>query len=242
MYPFGGLPDNLAGFCALLRREYGFHIGGGELLDAARALVIIDLSNQQAVRSALRTVLSGTREDVTVFDAAFDRFFLSRGPARPDQTATLQRERETAASGEGEPLPQRTRTSGASAAEIEESPGEDMGPMMPFAAGEEDNEADATVRRGSFSPAPVAGSEAVEVSAVDDAWVAAARALVRRVELGPARKWRTAPKGRRFDLRRTLRASVQTGGEPLTPRWLARPKRQPRFIVVHRRAELAASA
>src|SRR5262249_60702458 len=65
-----------------------------------------------------------------------------------------------------------------------------------------------------------------------DAWVAAARTLVRRVELGPARKWRTAPKGRRFDLRRTLRASVQTGGEPLTPRWLARPKRQPRFIVL----------
>jgi len=56
--------------------------------------------------------------------------------------------------------------------------------------------------------------------------------LVRRVQLGPSRKWRAAPRGRRFDLRRTLRASLQTGGEPLTPRWMTRPKRQPRFVVL----------
>jgi uncharacterized protein with von Willebrand factor type A (vWA) domain len=75
-------------------------------------------------------------------------------------------------------------------------------------------------------------SEAPDVSGVDEAWVAAARMLVRRVQLGPSRQWRAAQKGRRFDLRRTLRASVQTGGEPLAPRWLTRPRRQPRFIVL----------
>src|SRR5206468_3309860 len=83
--------------------------------------------------------------------------------------------------------------------------------------------------RASYSPLGVESSEVPEVSDVDEAWVTAARALVRRVQLGPSRKWRAAAKGRRFDVRRTLRASLQTGGESLAPRWLARPRRLPRF-------------
>jgi hypothetical protein len=102
--------------------------------------------------------------------------------------------------------------------------------MLPLETSEK--EEGRTVARASYSPVGVESSEAPEISDVDDAWVTAARALVRRVELGPSRKWRPAAKGRRFDMRRTLRASLQTGGEPLVPRWLARPHRQPRFVVL----------
>src|SRR5262249_16660151 len=35
-----------------------------------------------------------------------------------------------------------------------------------------------------------------------------------------------------FDFRRTFRASLQTGGEPLKPRWLAHPLRNPRVVVI----------
>ena len=95
MYPFGGLPENLASFCALLRRQYGFHIGAGELIDAARALQLVNLSDEQSVRSALRTVLAGTQDDVAVFDAAFERFFRFRpGTRAQDQVSSLQRERD----------------------------------------------------------------------------------------------------------------------------------------------------
>ena len=38
--------------------------------------------------------------------------------------------------------------------------------------------------------------------------------------------------GTRFDLRRTLRVSLQTGGEALSPRWLHRPRRTPRFVLL----------
>jgi len=31
MYPFGDLPGNLAAFCGVLRREYGFRLGPGEI-------------------------------------------------------------------------------------------------------------------------------------------------------------------------------------------------------------------
>lgn len=230
MYAFGGLPENLAGFCALLRREYAFRIGSGELLDAARALDIVDLSSEPAVRSALRTILTGTRDDVVAFDEAFDRFFLPRpGMRGRGARSSLEREPDAAASRQGKATEPR-RATGAHDAEMETAAAAGTGPMTPIEISE-DEEA-GSIARASYSPMSVERSEAPEIPGVDDAWVAVARALVRRVQLGPARKWRPRVRGRRFDLRRTLRASLQTGGEPLAPRWLARPHRQPRFVVL----------
>ena len=60
MYPFGSLPENLIAFGAVLRRDHGFRIGPGELHDAARALEVVDLADERAVRHALRPILSGT--------------------------------------------------------------------------------------------------------------------------------------------------------------------------------------
>ena len=63
MYPFGSLPVNLVAFCGVLRREHGFHIGPGDVRDAARALEIIDLHDERAVRHALRPTLSRTVDE-----------------------------------------------------------------------------------------------------------------------------------------------------------------------------------
>jgi uncharacterized protein with von Willebrand factor type A (vWA) domain len=40
------------------------------------------------------------------------------------------------------------------------------------------------------------------------------------------------PVGPRFDFRRTMRSSLQTGGEALKPRWQGHPWRNPRLVVV----------
>jgi uncharacterized protein with von Willebrand factor type A (vWA) domain len=56
--------------------------------------------------------------------------------------------------------------------------------------------------------------------------------FVRRLNLGLSRRWRPASRGRRFDLRRALRAALQTGGEALSPRWLRHPRRAPRFVLL----------
>jgi uncharacterized protein with von Willebrand factor type A (vWA) domain len=230
MPAYAGLPENLASFCTLLRREYGFRIGAGELLDAARALEIVDIASQPAVRAALRTVLAGTREDAAVFDEAFDRFFLSRRSRAEDQTLLLQREAERGTGGQAAARVPVSQTS-ATLADLEEGRGEGSGPMSPLEAGEDDADG-APLRGASYSVVGVDSSEAPQISRPDEAWVAAARALVRRVRLGPSRRWRAAPKGRRFDVRRTWRSSLQTGGELLAARWLAQPRRHPRFIVL----------
>ena len=47
-----------------------------------------------------------------------------------------------------------------------------------------------------------------------------------RLQRGLSRRWHSAPRGRRFDLRRTLRGSLHTGGEAVVPRWRARVRRR----------------
>jgi uncharacterized protein with von Willebrand factor type A (vWA) domain len=94
-------------------------------------------------------------------------------------------------------------------------------------------ERSATAGRSGYSPLEIeAGGEAPWLVPAEPAWRSAAHAFVRRVQLGLSRRWRPGARGRRFDLRRTLRASVQTGGEPLTVRWLKRTKRTPRIVLL----------
>ena len=228
MHPFGGLPENLASFCALLRGQYGFHVGPGELVDAARALDVVSLTDQQTVRHALRAVLAGTRDDVAVFDEAFDRFFLEESPmGRPQEKSSTVRPEP---GDEGRERSLSKRSSAAPSADSDKSPDAGPGPITPLAAGESGE--GPPLAAASYSPMGAPATAEVELSAVDDGWVNAARVLVRRIYLGVSRRWRPGAKGRRFDLRRTLRTSLQTGGEPLVPRWLHRPRRTPRFVVL----------
>src|SRR5262249_8844040 len=164
IYGFGGLPENLASFCALLRRKYAFRIGSGELLDAARALDIVDLSSEQAVRSALRTILAGTHDDVVAFDEAFDRFFLPRpGMRGRSARSAVEREPDAGAGREGKATEPR-RTTGAYDAEMEAAAAAGAAPMTPIDTSEEEEAG--SMARASYSPMSVASSEAPEVPGV----------------------------------------------------------------------------
>ena len=88
------------------------------------------------------------------------------------------------------------------------------------------------VAGASYSPLRALGRTGITVAPAGADWRDAARGLVRRLELGLSRRWVPARTGRRFDLRRTLRASLQTGGVPVGPRWRWRPRRVPRFVVL----------
>jgi uncharacterized protein with von Willebrand factor type A (vWA) domain len=106
------------------------------------------------------------------------------------------------------------------------------GPMArPESSGDRLEEA-AIFAPSSYSPLEADAADAPELPRVERAWSDAARSFVRRLHLGLSRRWRPATQGRRFDLRRTLRAGLQTGGEALSPRWLRRPRRAPRFVLL----------
>ena len=231
MYPFASLPENVAAFCAMLRRDHRFRIGPRELQDAVRALEIAGISNERVVRDALRPVLSKTHDDECVFDDAFDRFFHPAAIGLPAREVNRGLGTETA------PLPDVGRSPEH---ERDEATGD-----VP-AAGEQSLTVEAILRpdtedreeaaegawlRASYSPLSAAG-EPLVIDPPERAWLDAAAALVRRVRAGASRQWRPAARGPRFDFRRTLRSSLHTAGEPVIPKWHAHPKRRPRFVVL----------
>ncbi|MGB6645708.1 MAG: VWA domain-containing protein, partial [Candidatus Cybelea sp.] len=65
-----------------------------------------------------------------------------------------------------------------------------------------------------------------------DAALREAGRLIARLRLGRSLRWKSRPRGERFDLRRTLRASLRTGGDLLEPHTLGHPLRNPRFVVL----------
>lgn len=235
MYPFASLPENLIAFCAVLRRDHGFRIGPGELHDAARALEVVDLSDERAVRHALRPILSGTLHDVRVFDQAFTDFMFP-GPAdvRRAQSSSARRESGSDADGREERFERERR---AIPPHLDADDGDvalqaSDGPIAPLETTDSDLEETALLARSAYSPLEAAGTDAPDLTRAESAWRDAARSLVRRLDVGLSRRWRPARHGRRFDLRRTLRVSLQTGGEALTPQWLRRPRRTPRFVLL----------
>jgi uncharacterized protein with von Willebrand factor type A (vWA) domain len=232
MYPFASLPENLAAFCRSLRRQHGFRIGPGELHDAARALDVVDLTDEQAVRHALRTILSGRLDDATVFDLAFAEFFFP-GPAgvRQDQMPSTRREPGSDADGREADAAQG-RPSSPPVIDAADALGSGGGPMTPLEATDDTLDEAVLFTPSSYSPLDADAVDAPELPRPEGVWREAARTFVRRLHLGLSRRWRPASRGRRFDLRRTLRASLQTGGEALTPRWLRRPRRTPRFVLL----------
>lgn len=226
-YPFADLPANLTAFCSVLRGRHGFRIGPGEAIDAARVLQVIDAGDPRQVRNAWRTILASSRETADAFDAAFDAFFFTNLSATQQPGLTLQPAHEATV----EASSWRSSGGGGDAAGEGETVADRPGAAADSEPGS-DEAAEAWVPSG-YSALSADGTEVVEIRPVNARWRDPARALVRRLELGLSRRWRpTRHNGRRFDLRRTWRASLQTGGEAVTARWLRRHRRRPRIVVL----------
>ncbi len=233
MYPFGDLPANLAAFCGELRREHGFRIGPGELRDAARALALVETSDEREVRHALRAILASDRRTADAFDPAFDAFFYP-GPEGIAQTGLPALGSRGGRPGRGTPSGARRPADGVDDdAPALDTHGESGGTALDLDEDAADAADDAARVAGSrYSPLEAGGHGLVRIRPVSAEWRAAARAFVHRLRLGLSRRWRPGPTGRRIDMRRTWRASLQLGGEALVIRRLTRRRRAPRFVVL----------
>jgi uncharacterized protein with von Willebrand factor type A (vWA) domain len=204
----------LTGKLALLAasmRAGGARVGVDELIGAHRALAAVDAADREAAYFALRSVLCSRRDDLAAFDAAFAEWF---APAAPPEA----------------PLPPESL----------------------------DDVASLVLPRVSVPEVEVPAPVDVPAEVVPAAWSdiellkekdfadyteaerAQARRIMRRLAaagpLRPSRRLRPAhrrgapPHAARPDLRRTIRASLRYGGEPLERHW-RKPGERPRPIV-----------
>jgi uncharacterized protein len=233
--PSGDFPSALRDFCALLRDEHGFRIGVGEIRDALRSLEVIGVHDLETVRSALRLVLSARLEERSVFDAAFQSFFFPASAGVP-QAALPPTEPPRSRPNNKRSDAAQNRTEETVAPEPSE---QDDDPDFAGSGAqhrlEDDDDAavpsDKTMR-GLFSAESAdADAPRIPTDALEPMLRAATR-LVSSLRLGRSRKWRSMPRGSRFDFRRTLRQSLSTGGDTLHPRWQGHPRRNPRIVLL----------
>jgi uncharacterized protein with von Willebrand factor type A (vWA) domain len=192
-------------------RAGGVRAGVGDMLDAHRALAAVDPSDRAAAYFALRSTLCSRREDLAAFDAAFAEWFGVRraehfdAPPLLDEVAALVLP-SAATPAAGVPVPQ----------DIEAT-------LVPAAWSEVE-----LLREKDFAD-------------YSDAERLLARRVMRRlaasVPTRPSRRTRPAPRrgpppnGARLDLRRTLRASLRTQGDPVERHW-REPAERPHPLVL----------
>jgi hypothetical protein len=212
-----------------LRDEYGFAAAQAKGHEALRAAEVVGIVDRDRLRHAFRLIYCSSPDEVRRFDEAFDRFF--RGPegiAQPDAPARRTRPGRDRATDDAAAPPQPRKQPEP---ENDDAGGDARGESRP-ADDFPDAAAEWQMLRARFSP-HAARSEPPVISGEGlDALLAATGTMIASLRLGRSRRWKPARNGPRFDLRRTLRSGVNTGGEPIALHRLGPPRRNPRFVVL----------
>ena len=185
--------------------EAGLEVGPGRVADALRALDAVDLARQEDVFFSLRQTLVSRRDELDLFDRAFSAWFL-RAPVLPPVRTRSAAETVTRV---GESPSDRLRTRG----DDEDPDGE---PLELGASGHE------LLREKDF--AELTGDE---LRHVRELIAQIARSRPRRL----SRRRSADARGDNLDVRRMIRRSLRTGGDPVDRPLRAR-KDVPRKLVV----------
>ncbi len=228
-FTYKDLTRNVLDFCAILRLQ-GFTIGPAETQDALRALHAIDIHDFNQFRAALQMVLCSSLEQEKLFDILFRAYFLltpqKEVPPEAQALADAGQNDE-----EKEEAPQKSKTPKERPPQEETSEGSSLGEIE--ASNDEEDSNAGAVLQTHFSPFASKLETPVSISQEGaDEMLEAARELVNRVRLGRSRRWKAMAHGKRYNFRRTLRKSLQTGGEAIKPAWLGHPLRKPRFVLL----------
>src|ERR1700729_115786 len=188
----GQIADNVVGFARALRAA-GIPVGPGAVIDALNALRVIDIGNRADVFTTLESIFVKRHEHALVFAQAFDLFFR----AAEDWKHML----------DSVPLPDHARKKPPPASRrVQEALSQ---PSM-----HEEPQAQEQELRLSVSDKEILQKkDFAQMSAAEIAEVTRAIEKMRlpRAEREP-RRYQPNARGLRLDMRRTLRASLRTGG------------------------------
>jgi uncharacterized protein with von Willebrand factor type A (vWA) domain len=217
--PGASMRRRLAGFVASLRGA-GFAIGQAETADAARLLASSVADRSDSLRAALSALFCSRQTDLARFDELFAAFWRGRGMKQAMRIATQgassksPNRYETGPGGDNAATALRERSSA-------ESP--------------VDGEADGRGRRGGASThQALAAKDLRKLSGAREmaAAIALAERLARRMRARLTRRERVRARGRRLDLRATIRRSIGHGGEPFDLAFRRRKPKPLRLVVL----------
>ncbi len=214
--PRGLLADNILNFVRVLRRA-GLPLGPAKVIDALAAVAAVGIDSRADFRAALAAVLVSRREQLVLFDQAFDLFW--RNPRLLERLLAALLPRVQGRTTDP-PVPARLAQA-----------------MLPPAApprqppGSEETELDATF---TFSAREVLQKKDFATMSTEE--LAQVRAMLARLKLPlPLRRVRRthpAAHGHVVDLRATLRGMTGALGAVAPLRFRARQQRTPPLVVL----------
>jgi uncharacterized protein with von Willebrand factor type A (vWA) domain len=221
---------------ARLLWELGMDVGPGRVVEVAESLPLIDVTHRDEFYTFLKVILVSKHEQEPLFDQAFAYFWRPRG--RGERHGTLpEEERERFRRSLALPAHRQRSDDQRESRMGLRTPQQQRHPHARLAQARrqrrEDTDEDEGDRRQTYGEEEVLRHKDFESFTWDE--LQEARALMSRTRwrLGErqTRRLRPSRRGRRLDLRRTVRHSLRTGGEPVE---LARRtiRRKPRPLVI----------
>ena len=215
----GRLPENIMHFGRVLRTA-GLPVGPDQVLKAIEAVSAVDMADRAQFYWALHAALVNRRGQQELFDQAFHIFW--RNPRLLERMMSLVIPTSSVDAGpeESEPLARRLAEA-----------------LTPQEAGMREREGDEEVEiRAELTWSDREVLRAMDFETMSLAEQEAAKRAMATMRLPlrpvPARRFRLHPRGRRPDLRATLRGAMRTGGDFVALRRRRRLRRPPPLVVI----------
>ena len=205
------LRSRLAGFAGFLHAN-GYGVGGGDSARVLETASLVGVLDSQVLRWSLKALLCGRGDEWRRFDALYDAYFLP--PNKKVFVQGFSRARSGSAGGlgtdEGDPAAGNTTTVNA---------GADDGESARHGASREESLTSTDFRDLNR------GDHIRDIEAL-------MRRFARRMKHLRLRRESNSARGRRLDLRGTIRRSVATGGTPMRLSWRQRRRVRPRLVML----------
>ena len=216
-----GLTERIGDFTRHLR-DHGVRVGMPETEASLKAIRLVDLSDVKDVKLALKAVCSNDSESFEKFDALFDAYWLNSGKQRQEHKQTqIQNKQKSSFTN----LSHMLLSASAAGAESLDMP-------------DNDNEGEAEASgEGKLVATEVVNKNATDLREFflpeDEARAAeTARRIANAIRYRRSRRRKAARRGSGLDMRRIMRKSVATGGEPLQLLQRRRPDRPVHLVSI----------
>lgn len=221
--------EAIAGFAALLR-DHGLKVGVAEQQAMVQAALRVPMNRAARLDAAWRSIACHDVRDWRRWPELFERYWHPQrvkgnvrvsGQTRPsrDLRQMVQSLQESMAGTPPLRGDQASRRLADTALDATLAPVEEAGtPQAQGGASRTDALHDRSLSQ--WLPQDLAQLERI------------AERIAQRLRQRLTRRWHNDPRGRRLDVRRTLRASLKTGGLPLAPAWRTPRRERPRVFIL----------
>jgi uncharacterized protein with von Willebrand factor type A (vWA) domain len=221
----------IAGFAALLR-EHGMRVGVAEQQAFVQAALAVPLERSARLDAAWRAIACRDARDWRRWPELFERYWhpqRTKGTVRVSGQVRPARDMRQLVQSLHDTLDDSAPKRGADARAMDTAlhPPADTASADANAAGTPRAQGGAS-RTDALHDRSLSEWLPQDLSQLERL----AERIARRLRERLTRRWRDDPRGARLDVRRTLRASLKTGGVPITPAW-RRPRREkPRVFIL----------